>query len=118
MCDEPVPCQCTLDRRVELRRQHIELHDRLSNLAYRLWKEGHVNEEERDVLFSQAEEAWDDAIHIADPTDPLRSLCGSYGRNLCDLPEVPDKWGGCWGCMDRAAKMMKPEAAEVELAHA
>jgi hypothetical protein len=118
MCDLPEPCECTLTKRVALRTEHIARHEALSHLAFRLSKTAVITDAERDLLYRQAEEEWDDAIHIATPGDPLRSLCGMLGRNLVDLPECPDTWAGCWGCLDRAAKLMKPEAAEVELAHA
>ena len=105
MCDKPVPCQCTLDRRAELRSQQIARSEQFANLAHRLAEAGQITDEERDFLYTQAESEWDDAIHIASPDDPLRSLCGSYGRNLCDLPERPDSWGGCWTCLIRADEL-------------
>jgi len=109
MCDKPVPCQCTLDRRAALRAEHIKRHEAFLELAYRLSWSGAVSDEERDLLYRQADEEWDDAIHIAAPDDPLRSLCGSYGRNLCDLPERPNSGSGCWGCLQRADELAKPE---------
>lgn len=109
MCDETVPCRCTLERRFELRREHIQRHDALGDMAYRLGESGAITEAERDLLYSQAEAEWDDAIHIASPDDPLRSLCGSYGRNLADLPERPDSGSGCWTCLTRADEMKAAE---------
>jgi hypothetical protein len=109
MCDNPVPCQCTLEKRVKTRREHMERSDRLGKLAHSLWKAEAISEEDRDLLYMQAESEWDDAIHIASSDDPLRSLCGLYGRNLMDLPERPDSWAGCWGCLTIADKTATSE---------
>jgi hypothetical protein len=115
MCDAPVPCECTLERRAKLRSEHIERSERFSGLAYRLSVAGEITEEERDLLYAQSEREWDDAIHIASPDDLLRSLCGQYGRNLCDLPERPDGGSGCWTCLQRADELAP---AHVEMATA
>ncbi len=108
MCDLPVPCKCTLERRAALRAEHIERSDALRAIAYRLSQSGQITEPERDLLYMQSEQEWDDAIHIASPDDPLRSLCGQYGRNLADLPEKPDGASGCWGCLQRADQLARP----------
>ncbi len=115
MCDEPVPCACTLERRIKLREQHIKLRDDLSSLAYRLHKDGHIDDNEMWLLYSRAEDAWDDAIHIASSDDPLRSLCGQFGRNLTDLPDRPDGGSGCWTCLMKADELQPKER---ELVHA
>lgn len=94
--------RCIAERRVALRAEHITRQHALTSLAFRLGSCGYIGDDERDLLYRKAEEEWDDAVHIAAPDDPLRSLCGSYGRNLADLPERPDPWSGCWGCMQRA----------------
>lgn len=107
MCDLPVPCQCTLERRARYRAEHIARHDALRAITLRLGDQ--MTEDERDVLYRQADQEWDDAIHIASPDDPLRSLCGQYGRNLCDLPERPDGGSGCWTCLQRADEIATPE---------
>jgi len=107
MCDLPVPCQCTLEKRAERRSEHIERQDALTAMWSRLRRAGQLSEVEDELLQRQIEQEWDDAIHIASPDDPLRSLCGSYGRNLCDLPERPDGWAGCWGCLQRADELAK-----------
>lgn len=113
MCNKPIPCQCTIDRRIELRAEHIQRHDSLSGLAYRLGSSGAISDEERDLLYAQAEGEWDDAIHIASPDDPLRSLCGAYGRNLADLPDRPDGSSGCWTCLTVADKIAPREREAV-----
>lgn len=102
MCDDAVPCQCTLDRRAKARTEHVERSDAFRTLAFRLLSAGHATEAEGELLYRQSEQEWDDAIHIASPDDPLRSLCGKYGRNLADLPDKPDGGSGCWGCLQRA----------------
>ncbi len=115
MCDKPVPCACTLEKRDKLRKQHIAKSEAFRDLAYRLHTAGHISENEAMFLYAESEAAWDDAIHIASPDDPLRSLCGQYGRNLADLPERPDSWGGCWTCLTKADELQPKER---ELAHA
>lgn len=115
MCDKSVPCQCTRDRRVELRAEHIQRSDALSALAFKLSEAGQITEAECDLLYAQSENEWDDAIHIASADDPLRSLCGLYGRNLADLPERPDPWSGCWSCLQKA-KESEPQVAELATA--
>lgn len=105
MCEQPVPCQCTLDRREQLRAEHAARSDTLGKLAYRLSETNQISEAERDLLYRQAEQEWDDAIHVASPDDPLRSLCGSYGRNLADLPDRPDGASGCWTCLHQADEL-------------
>ena len=114
MYDLPEPCGCTLKKRAELRDEHMKRSGELSKLASRLCKAGAITDDEAALLYQQSEEAWDDAIHIASPSDPLRSLCGSLGRNLVDLPERPDGMSGCWGCLVRA----DAEADQRELATA
>lgn len=113
MCDLPTPCGCTLERRNQLRAEHIERSDAITALASRLRREGHVSDDEALTLYSQAEKEWDDAIHIASPDDPLRSLCGLYGRNLDDLPERPDGMSGCWTCLIRAEELSPAAAREM-----
>lgn len=112
MCDKTIPRECTLERRFELRREHIQRHDALGDMAYRLGESGAISEAERDLLYAKAEAEWDDAIHIASPDDPLRSLCGSYGRNLADLPGRPDTGSGCWTCLTLADELA-PTAKEL-----
>lgn len=102
MCDLPTPCSCTLEKRAKLRAEHIARADRFSSLAYRLRGADAITDDEALLLYQQAESEWDDAIHIASLDDPLRSFCGHYGRNLCDLPERPDGATGCWECLRRA----------------
>lgn len=109
MCELPVPCACTLEQRDARRAQHIERQDALRAMWSRLLEAGQLSEAESDLLIHQIESEWDDAIHIASPDDPLRSLCGSYGRNLCDLPERPDGMSGCWGCLQRADELAPAE---------
>lgn len=108
MCENPVPCACTLERRKKATARHIARQEVLSDMWYRMHKSGQLSEEESRLLQQKVEEEWDDAIHIASPDDPLLSLCGSYGRNLMDLPERPDPWSGCWGCLQRADKLNAP----------
>jgi hypothetical protein len=102
--------------RVKRRREHIARSDALRNLGYRLSTEGVASEEEVALLYAQSAMEWDDAIHIASPDDPLRSLCGLFGRNLTDLPDKPDSWGGCWTCLDRAAEQGRQGAEELAVA--
>lgn len=102
MCDDPVPCPCTVERRSKLRGEASQRQDDLRAMWSRLRSAGQLTAAEDELLVRKIEEEWDDAIHIASPDDPLRSLCGSYGRNLTDLPERPDGASGCWGCLDRA----------------
>lgn len=104
MSERIVP-RCIAERRAALRAEHITRHEALGSLAYRLSTCGYITEEERDLLYTKAEEEWDDAIHVASPDDPLRSLCGSYGRNLADLPDMPDAGSGCWTCMHKADEL-------------
>lgn len=105
MCDRPVPCACVLERRDKLRGEAIRRRDAFLALARRL--HGQLSEDEAMLLYRQADAEWDDAIHIASPDDPLRSLCGHYGRNLCDLPDRPDGGSGCWTCLQRADELAK-----------
>jgi hypothetical protein len=112
MCDLPMPCQCTLERRATNREEHIQRQDALRAMWSRLRDAGQLSEVEDALLIRQIEQEWDDAIHIASPDDPLRSLCGQYGRNLADLPEKPDSWGGCWTCLQRADELA-PAVAEL-----
>lgn len=105
MCDQTVPCACTLEKRAKARAEHIERHEALGRLAYDLYQSAAITEDEMYLLFGQAEREWDDAIHIASPADPLRSLCGLRGRNLADLPERPDSWAGCWTCLIKADEL-------------
>lgn len=109
MCDEPVPCACTLERRAQLRDEARARSNTLSDLAYRLRKAEQISEGETMFLYAQAEAAWDDAIHIAATDDPLRSLCGLYGRNLTDLPERPGGGEGCWTCLHKADELAAVE---------
>lgn len=122
MCDLPVPCACTLEKRDKIRAAHIERSDALQALAYKLSKAGHVSDQECELILLQAASEWDDAIHIASPTDPLQSLCGHFGRNLTDLPERPDGWSGCWTCLlkadELAGRQNAPPANEPVLAAA
>lgn len=111
MCDLPTPCGCTLANRTKLRAEYMQRSDAISTLAYRLSRAGQITEEERELLYRQAEQEWDDAIHIASPDDPLRSLCGHYGRNLADLPDRPDAAAGCWTCLTKA-DALAPRARE------
>lgn len=113
MCDETVPCACTLEKRAKLRAEHQQRSDAYGDLAFRLSSAGQISEAERDMLYAQSEAEWDDAIHIASPDDPLRSLCGQYGRNLADLPDRPDGASGCWGCLQRADKMETAAAKDL-----
>lgn len=115
MCENPVPCACTLETRARLREQHMARADAFSKLAYRLRGEGHITEDEAYLLYRQSESEWDDAIHIASPDNPMLSLCGNLGRNLVDLPERPDSWGGCWTCLMRADEIA-PVAKELATA--
>ena len=105
MCDLPVPCKCTLEQRAKSRAEHIERSDALRSMASRLALVGQISHAEIDLLYRQAEHEWDDAIHIASLDDPLRSLCGQMGRNLCDLPDRPDGGSGCWTCLQRADEL-------------
>ena len=115
MCEEPVPCACTLERREKLRAEHIARSDGLSKLAYRLRADKQISEDEAMLLYAQAEHEWDDAIHIASPDDPVKSLCGHEGRNLVDLPTMPDSWSGCWTCITKAEEIL-PKKEEREYA--
>lgn len=112
MCDNPVPCACTLERRAKLRDEAMARRDKLAGLSYRLHKAEQISEDEAMFLYAQAEAEWDDAIHIASPDDPLRSLCGLYGRNLADLPDHPDGGSGCWTCLDRGRALMESRERE------
>lgn len=112
MCDLPVPCECTLEKRAKLRAEHVERHETLEQLAYDLYSSAAITEDEMYLLYDQAAREWDDAIHIASPGDPLRSLCGFYGRNLDDLPKRPDSMSGCWTCLIEADKLAPQETRE------
>jgi len=59
-------------------------------------------EAERDR--AKALDTMDDAIHVAAPWEPRKSLCGQLGRrNLAPLDgPSPDGWEGCWSCLDVA----------------
>jgi hypothetical protein len=49
-------------------------------------------------------DAMDDAVHVASPWEPRKSLCGQWNRrNLAPLdgPSL-DEGSGCWSCMDVA----------------
>lgn len=116
MCSLPVPCQCVLEKRAKRRDDHMNRSQALEDIAYRLSEAGQITEAERDLLYEQALSTWDDAIHIASPDDPLRSLCGHYGRNLTDLPDRPDGMSGCWTCLGEADKLSPQEAREAVLA--
>lgn len=99
MCDLPVPCACTIEERTIRRREHQERAVMIESIAGRLARSGAITDPEACVLFSLAEREWDDAVHIASPDDPLRSLCGLYGRNLVELPNVGYHGGQeCWTC--------------------
>jgi hypothetical protein len=113
MCENPVPCACTLEKRKQATYAHIARQNVLSDMWYRLHKSGQLSEEESRLLQQKIEEEWDDAIHIAASDDPLMSLCGSYGRNLVDLPERPDAWAGCWSCLQRAEKLNPADEREL-----
>lgn len=110
MCDAPTPCACTLERRDALRAEAIARSDAFRDLARKMY--GQITDDEAMLLYRQAETEWDDAIHIATPDDPLRSLCGQIGRNLCDLPERPDGGSGCWTCLTRADELARPADLE------
>lgn len=105
MCDNPVPCACTVEQRVKVRAEHIARSDALQAMAFRLSDAGAISDDEMNLLYAQALEEWDDAIHIASPDDPLKSLCGKRGRNLADLPDRPDSGSGCWTCLTVADKI-------------
>lgn len=105
MCENPVPCACTLEKRAKARAEHIARHEMLGRLAYDLYSTGAITEDEMYLLYGQSEREWDDAIHIASPNDPLQSLCGQYGRNLDDLPKRPDSMSGCWTCLIKADEL-------------
>ena len=113
MCDDPVPCECTRDRRVTRRREHMARSDALRSVASRLHLAGQITDEEATLMYREANEAWDDAIHIASADDPLRSLCGYFGRNLMDLPARPDGGSGCWSCLTKADELAEAEAKEL-----
>jgi hypothetical protein len=113
MCDETVPCKCTRDTRVILRAQHVQRQDALRSMWWRLRSAEQLSEAEDDLLLQKVEEEWDDAIHIASPDDPLRSLCGRYGRNLADLPDRPGGSEGCWTCLHKADDLAKAEQREL-----
>lgn len=112
MCDKPVPCDCTRRSRASLRAECIARQDALRALWSRLRSAGQLSEKEDELLMWEAEGAWDDAIHIASADDPTRSLCGQYGRNLCDLPERPDGGSGCWTCLARADALATETATQ------
>jgi hypothetical protein len=112
MCDRPVPCACTIEQRAKIRAEHIERSDTLRDLAFRLHEGGHASEAEVELLYRQSMEEWDDAIHIASPDDPLRSLCGKEGRNLADLPDRPGGGSGCWTCLLKADELA-PQSKEL-----
>ena len=112
MCDNPVPCACTLERRAKRREEAIAARDRLAAIAYRL-HEADPFSDDSQFLYAQADAAWDDAIHIASPDDPLRSLCGLYGRNLDDLPKRPGGAEGCWSCLHKADEIAAAEQREL-----
>lgn len=103
---------CVREHRIKIRAEHIARHDALSALAYRLHTAGQISEDEAMLLYRKAEEEWDDAIHIASPDDPLVSLCGHRGRNLADLPTIPDGGSGCWTCIGKALELIPVEARE------
>jgi hypothetical protein len=114
MCDAPVPCQCTLERRAEARKECIARQEALLAVIRRLRDlKVPLSEKELVLLLDKAEEEWDDAIHIASPDDPLVSLCGRRGRNLADLPDRPDSWSGCWGCLTRADALESADEKEL-----
>ena len=113
MCENPVPCACTLEKRAKARAEHMQRHDALGRLAHDLYTSAAITEDEMYLLYRQAEKEWDDAIHIASPNDPLVSLCGLRGRNLSDLPERPDSIGGCWTCLIKS----EPETGDAGAAH-
>lgn len=102
---EPIPfpaAECSPHRANVL--AAMKKQDELRKVGGILWEGG--DEEEAMIVYSASEEAWDDAIHISNPADPLRSLCGSLGRNLVLLEGPrPDPWGGCWGCLSRADQL-------------
>jgi len=42
----------------------------------------------------------DDAVHMAAPWEPRKSLCGQWNRrNLVPRDNRPDPWAGCWSCL-------------------
>jgi hypothetical protein len=49
-------------------------------------------------------DAMDDAVHVASPWEPRKSLCGQWNRrNLAPLDRTGlDEGSGCWSCMDAA----------------
>lgn len=55
MCDQTVPCACTLEKRAKARTEHIERHETLSRLAYDLYKNAAITDDEMYLLFGQAE---------------------------------------------------------------
>lgn len=96
----PYPCAECSPHRANMLRAIKEQYE-LSAVGYSLSQRG--EQEAAMVVYRAAESAWDDAIHISNPADPDRSLCGNLGRNLVllDGPR-PDGWGGCWSCLSRA----------------
>lgn len=87
-------------RRLQKQQRAVE------DVAYTLYKEG--REDEAMVLYSAANEIWDDAIHFASPANGHVSLCGVRGRNLIAIDDRGDVGGArCWSCLherDRLAK--------------
>ena len=79
-------------RAADLARHVVALTDEVSRLV------GCVAEAERRAEQDEA----DDAIHIAAPWEPRKSLCGQWNRrNLAPFEEPPS--GGeqrCWSCLD------------------
>jgi hypothetical protein len=105
-------CDATCDPHLKEVRRRIAMQDAVSDLAYRLHKNGAITEEEAMQLYDISEELWDDAIHIASPLDGHVSLCGARGRNLAPLAgERPDGLSGCWTCLQTADRLSTAEAA-------
>jgi hypothetical protein len=95
-------------------KEYILRQNRLSDLTYRLSEENRISREEALMLYRAAESEWDDALHIAAPWDRRVSLCGNWGRNLCELGGTrPDGLQGCWTCLQTAEWLDAHLAIEV-----
>jgi len=94
-----------LARVAELREQR-DTAERQSADHYEKWTaaEARVAELEAERDEARDLDAMDDAVHVASPWEPRKSLCGQWNRrNLAPLdgPSL-DEGSGCWSCMDAA----------------
>ena len=92
MCENPVPCACTLEKRSAARREHIERHASLARLGFDLYAAGQITEEERDLLLYQSEREWTTPSTSRAPTILLSRSVACVGEISRIYRSVPEEW--------------------------